>query len=167
MTLKRRDIGSSLRRDVTTSRRWNIATSQGCHFVTSPRRNVGTSQRRECLTQTSCQVTSHYIMSHPSHHVMSRHTFWVWMNNVVTLGANVVTLLEIYEQRRNVGHERHDVARFFSDEKDTKTQYLGLLSTSKLFPLYINHPRSSHDHIHKEKHWILTFPYQKSHLRNF
>ena len=63
-----------------------------------------TSQRWECLTQTSCQVTSRHIMSC---HVTSHHiaTFWVQKNNVVTL-------LEIYEQRLDVGHERHDVAGF-------------------------------------------------------
>ena len=54
----------------------------------------------------------------------------------------------------DVGHEHRDVARFFGDEKVAKIQSLGLLHTSKLFLLHINHPRSSHDHIHQEKHWI-------------
>ena len=75
------------------------------------------------------------------------------MNNVVTLSANVTTLLEIYKQLRDVGHERRDVAGFFNDGKVVKKiQSLGLLLTSKLFLLDINHPRSSHDHIHKEQH---------------
>ena len=56
-------------------------------------------------------------------------------------------LLDIYEQHHDVGHERCDVARFSSDGKVVKIQSLGLLLTSKLFPLHINHPRSSHDHI--------------------
>ena len=80
--------------------------------------------------------------------------FWVRMNNVMTLGANVATLLEIYEQHRDVGHERHDVAGFSRDGKVAKIQSLGLLLTSKLFLLHINHHRSSHDHLHKEQHWI-------------
>ena len=77
----------------------------------SPRRDAGTSSRHDVGT--------------------SRH-FWVRMNNVVTLGANVETLLEIYKQRRDVGHERRDVARFSSNEKSAKIQSLGLLHTSKL-----------------------------------
>ena len=67
---------------------------------------------------------------------------------------NVATLLEIYEQRHDVGHERGNVAEFSSDEKVTKIKSLGLLHTSKLFLLHINHPISSHDHIHQEQHWI-------------
>ena len=42
------------------------------------------------------------------------------------LFTNVTMLLEIYEQCRNVGHERHDVARFSNDGKVAKIQYLGL-----------------------------------------
>ena len=76
------------------------------------------------------------------------------MNNVATLGANVATLLEIYEQRRDIGHERHDVAGFSSDEKVAKIHTLGLLHTSNLFFLHVNYPRSSHDHIHQEQLWI-------------
>ena len=76
------------------------------------------------------------------------------MNNVMTLGANVTTLLEIYDQCRDVGHERRDIVGFSSNWKVAKTQSLGLLPTSKLFLLYISHPRSSHDHIHKEQQWI-------------
>ena len=62
-----------------------------------------------------------------------------------------MTLLEIYEQRRdvehkrfdigqerrNVGDEHRDVAGFSSDEKVAKIQSLGLLHTSKLFFLHI------------------------------
>ena len=83
------------------------------------------------------------------------------MNNIMTFLANVVTLLEIYEQchdighecrdvgheRRDVGHERRDVAGFSSDKKVAKIQCLGLLHISKLFFLHINHLRSSHDYI--------------------
>ena len=68
---------------------------------------------------------------------------------------NVTTLLEIYEQRRNV-------AGFSNDEKVAKIQSLGLLHTSKLFFLHVTHPRSFHDHIHQEKHWILTFSYKNT-----
>ena len=111
----------------------------------------------------SCQFTSRHITSH---HVLSCHVATSKCRNVLgsdeqrrdvnvtTLGANVATLLEIYEQRRNVGHKRRDIARFSSNRKVVKIQSLGLLLTSKLFPLHINHPRSSHDHIHKEQHWI-------------
>ena len=74
------------------------------------------------------------------------------MNNVATLGANVATLLEIYEQRRDFGHECHGVVGFSSDEKNVKIPYLGFLITSKLFLLHINHPRSSHDHTYEEQH---------------
>ena len=73
------------------------------------------------------------------------------MNNVMTLGANVATLLEIYDQRRDVGHERRDIVGFSSNGKVVKTQSLGLLPTSKLFLLHISDRRSSHDHIHKEQ----------------
>ena len=76
------------------------------------------------------------------------------MNNVATLDANVVTLLEIYEQRRDVGHERRNVGGFSSDQKVAKIQSFGLLQTFQLFLLHINHPRSSHDHILQEKHRI-------------
>ena len=108
----------------------------------------------------SCHITSHHDTSQHRNVAM----FWVWMNNVVTL-------LEIYEkrrdvghERRNVGHERRDVAGFSSNQKVGKIQSLGLLHTSKLFLLHINHPRSSHDHILQEQHWIQTFSYQKSHF---
>ena len=83
------------------------------------------------------------------------------MNNVATFLANVVTLLEVYEHCRDVGHEHRDVghehrnvARISSDKKVAKIQSLGLLHTSKLLFLHINHPRSSHDHIKLELHWI-------------
>ena len=49
------------------------------------------------------------------------------------LGANVVTLLEIYEQR-------HNIAGFSNDKKVVKIQSFGLLLTSKLFFRHINHP---------------------------
>ena len=68
----------------------------------------------------SSHLRSHHVMScHiTSHHVTSQHrnvaTFWVRMNNVATLAA---MLLEIYEQRSDVGHERHDVAGFSNDKK--------------------------------------------------
>ena len=81
------------------------------------------------------------------------------MNNVATLFikivmlyTNVATLMEFYEQRRNIGHECRNVAGFSSDGKVDKIQSLGLLPTSKLFLLHINHPRSSHDTINKEQH---------------
>ena len=67
---------------------------------------------------------------------------------------NVATLLEIYEQPYDVGHERRDVAGFSSDRKVLKIQSLGLLHTSKLFLLHFNHLRSSHYHKRKEQHWI-------------
>ena len=54
---------------------------------------------------------------------------------------NVVTLLEIYEERRDVGQEHRNIDRFSNDGKVVKIQYLGLLRTSKLFLLHINHPR--------------------------
>ena len=76
------------------------------------------------------------------------------MNNVATVFANVALLLEIYEQRRDVGHERHDIPEFSNDGKVAKIQSSGLLHTSKLSFLHINYPRSSHDHIHKEQYWI-------------
>ena len=76
------------------------------------------------------------------------------MNNVAKLGANVATLLEIYEQHRDVGHKRHDVVGFSSNDKVVKIQSLGFLLTSNLFLIHINHHRSSHDHIHKEQHYI-------------
>ena len=57
---------------------------------------------------------------------------------------------DVGHERRDVGHERRDVAGFSSNKKVAKIQSLGLLLTSKLFLLHINHPRSSHDHIHKE-----------------
>ena len=90
------------------------------------------------------------------------------MNIIVMLGTNISTLLEIYEQCCAVGHERHDIGHeyhdvgherqdvvgFSSDGKVVKIQSLGLLLPSKLFLLHINHHRSSHDHIHKEQHWI-------------
>ena len=97
----------------------------------------------------SRHITSHLVMSC---HITSRRSdvFWVRMNNVATL-------LDIYEQRRDVGHERRDIARFSNERKNVKIPSLGLLITSKLFLLHINHPRSSHDHIHEEQHWIYTF----------
>ena len=108
---------------------------------------------------TSHQVMSHHVATSKCRNVgMSRRcnvaTFWVWMNNVATLDANVATLLEIYEQRHDVGHERHDVAGFSSDQKVEKIQSLGLLHASKLFLLHINHPRSSHYNILQEQHCI-------------
>ena len=54
---------------------------------------------------------------------------------------NVATLLEIYEQRDDVGHKCRDVAGFSRDSKVVKIQSLGLLPTSKLFFLHIKHPR--------------------------
>ena len=71
----------------------------------------------------------------------------MFLANVAKFLANIMTLLEIYEQRRDVEHKRHDVAVFSSDEKVAKIQSLGLLHTSKLLFLHINHPRSSHNHI--------------------
>ena len=123
------------------------------------------SRRWECSTHTSCHVTSRHIMSchvtscHViSCHVLSRHiatskrrdSFWVLMNNITILGT-----------------KHRNVARFSNDGKVEKIQYLGLLLTSKLFLLHIHHPRSSHDHTHKEQHWIYTFSYQKSNFQNF
>ena len=64
----------------------------------------------------SCHITSHHVTS--QHRNVA--TFWVRMNNIATLCANVVTLLEIYEQRRNIRHERRDFAGFSNDEKVAK-----------------------------------------------
>ena len=91
---------------------------------------------------------SHNVMSYvTSHRVMTCHVtlqhrdvFWVRLNNIATLDANVAMLLEIYEQRRDIRHERHDVIRFSGNRKVVKIQSLGLLLTSKLFFLHINHP---------------------------
>ena len=98
----------------------------------------------------SSHLTSYHVTSC---HVTSQH------QNVVTLERRDVRhqhrdVSGIFEQRRDVGHECRDVAVFSSDEKVLKFQSLGLLLTSKLFLLHINHLRSSHDHIHKEQHWI-------------
>ena len=146
MTLPRHDVGTSRRCNVVTSLRWYVAT-------------LGVSD--------SNVMSSHFV----SHHITSQHrnvaTFWVRMNNVVTFLANVVTLLEIYEQRLDVGHEHCNVAGFSNDKKVAKIQSLGLLHTSKLFLIHINHLRSSHDHIQKEQYWIYTFSFQKFHFRNF
>ena len=60
--------------------------------------------------------------------------FLVMMINVTTLGANIATLLEIYEQRRDVRHERHDVVGFSSDGKVAKIQYLGLFTYFQVVP---------------------------------
>ena len=68
-----------------------------------------------------------------------------------------MTLPEIYEQRYDIEHERCDVAGFSNKGKSIKIQSLGLLITSKLLLLCTNHPRSSHDHIHDEQHWIYIF----------
>ena len=76
------------------------------------------------------------------------------MNNVAALSTNVAALLEIYEQCRYVEHERRNVTGFSNYEKIVKIPSLGLLISSKLFILHINHPRSSHDHINEEQHWI-------------
>ena len=93
---------------------------------------------------------SRHVTTSKCRDVATLRHFWVQMNNI----ANVATLLEIYEQRRDVGHERRDVAGFSSDEKVTKIKFLGHLHTSKLFLVHINHPRSSHDQILQEQHWI-------------
>ena len=63
---------------------------------------------------------------------------------------NVATLLEIYEKHCDVEHEHRDVVGFSNDGKIIKIPSLGLLRTSKLFFLHLNHPRSSHDHIHED-----------------
>ena len=128
--------------------------------LTSRRWHVLTSRRWDYSSHTSCHITScHFMSCHiTSYYVTSRHiatskrrdSFWVLMNNVVIVGA-----------------KRRDVAGFSSDGKVIKIQYLVLLLTSKLFLLHIYHPRSSHDHTHKEQHWIYTFSYQKSHFQNF
>ena len=70
---------------------------------------------------------------------------------------NIATLLEIYEQCRDIRHKRRNVAGFSKDGEIVKIPSLGLLITFKLFLHHINHPRSSHDHIHEEQHWIYTF----------
>ena len=81
-------------------------------------------------------MSSHFMSYHiTSCHVTSRRT----SKRHDVLGSN--------DQRLDVGHERHDVAGFSSDGKLVKIQSLGLLFTSKLFLVHINHPRSSHDHI--------------------
>ena len=166
-------IGSDRDRGVTTllwqeSQHHQVTTLESSHVATLELHNVTTSRCWGVLLKhhvESHQVTSRRIVSHhvTSCHITSRHvttqhrnvtTFWVWINNVAALDANVATLLEIYEQRRDVGHERHDVAEFSSNHKVSKIQSLGLLHTLKLFFLHINHPRSSHDHILQEKHWI-------------
>ena len=60
--------------------------------------------------------------------------------NVVTLDMNIATLLDFDEPRRDIEHERHDVARFSNDGKHVKIPTLGLLILSKLFLLHNNHP---------------------------
>ena len=134
------------------------------HVATSPRYEARTSSRRDVGVFDSNIMSSHIGSNHvtsrhsTSHHVTSQHlnvaTFWVRMNNVATLEANVATSREIYDQCHDVGHEHRDVAGFSNDKKVTKIQSLGLLHTSKLFLLHIFHPRSSHDHILQEQHWI-------------
>ena len=136
----------SLRHDVTMSRRWKVVTSRRHHVATLERRDVGVFD--------SNVMSSHFRSHHVALcHIVSHHVT-TFDANVATLDANVVTLLEIYEQRHEVGHERRDVAGFSSNQNDAKIQYLGLLQTSKLFLLHINHLRSSHDHILQERHWI-------------
>ena len=74
-----------------------------------------------------------------SHHITSRHF-------ATSLGSDEQRH-DVGCQRCDVGHECRDVAGFSNDDKVAKIQSFGLLHTSKLFLLHINHPRSSHDHI--------------------
>ena len=130
---------SSLLCNIKTSRLWHVLTPQRHHIATlgvfdsNVMSSHFTSHHVTSYHVTSLQVTSHRNIK--TSQCCSVKTFWVRMNNVATLGTNVATLLS-----------------FSSDEKVAKIQSLGLLLTSKLFLLHINHPRSSHDHIHKEQH---------------
>ena len=116
-------------------------------------RDVGMLRHWECLTQMSFQVTSSHVKSlhvtscHvTSHYVTSQYRNFVTLQRRDVLGSD--------KQRRNIVHQCRDVAGFSSDGKVAKIQSLGLLPTSKLFIFHSNHPRSSHDHINKEQHWI-------------
>ena len=116
-------------------------------------RDVEMSRRHHVVTFGV--FDSNVMSSHiTSSHVMSQHRnvamFWIRMNNVAMFLANIVTLLEIYEQRHDVGHERRDVAGFSNDKKVAKIQSLGLLHTltilDHLMTIYNNNTRSKYFH---------------------
>ena len=62
------------------------------------------------------------------------------MNNVAMLETNIATFLGVDGQLRDVGHECHDVSRFFSYWKLEIIPPLGLLILSRLFLLHNNYP---------------------------
>ena len=123
---------SPSRRDVATSRRWNVATLAHPYFSTLEHHHIVTlgvfdsnfmSSHFRSHHVMSCHVTSHHLTSRPNIETPRRWNvamFLVWMNNVAMFLANVATLLEIYEQRCDVGHERRDVVGFSNNEKSAK-----------------------------------------------
>ena len=131
--------------------RHDVETSPRRHVAMLERRDVGTSLRRHVATFLRVfdlnVMSSHFT----SHHVMSRLITTTKRRDV--LGSDEQNR-NVVRQRRDIGHERRNVAGFSNDGKVAKIQSLGLLPTSKLFLFHINHPRSSYDLIHKEQHWI-------------
>ena len=130
------NIATCQRRDVVTSRHYE-GSKNPTTALTSRRLNVTTLPLHHVATLGvfDSNVMSSYFRSH---HVTLQHRnvamFWVQMNNVVTFLSNVVTLLEIYEQRRNVGHKRRDVAGFSNDEKVAKNPIFGTFTHFQVVP---------------------------------